>query len=129
MQLLHACTLAVTHHQAIGQGSARDPPGIAPQHGCRPPASALSSDLIRWDQAGARKRCPPQPTRVRHGSSPRPVYFHPLDGNGLAGPGSDRRQNSLIHRGHHLDMSEGGGGGAGPGEGFERGQSYLIKIV
>lgn len=24
MQLLHACTLAVTHHQAIGQGSARD---------------------------------------------------------------------------------------------------------
>lgn len=107
MQLLHACTLAVTHHQAIGQGSARDrastrlpTPGIGVIFG---------SD--KMGSGGARTRCPPQPTRVRHGSSPRPVYFHPLDGNGLAVPGSDRRQNSLIHRGHHLDMSEGGAGG------------------
>lgn len=48
--------------------------------------------------------------------------FPPLGGNGLAGPGSDWRQNALIHRGHPppppLDMSAGGQAR----EGLERGQ-------
>lgn len=111
MQLLHACTLAVTHHQAIGQGSARDPAST------RLPTPGIGV-IFGSDKMGSGGGLEAMPTTT-HQSPPWFVastrLFPPLDGNGLAGPGSDRRQNALIHRGHHLDMSEGRGGRPGRG--------------
>lgn len=111
MQPLHAGTLAVTHHQAVGQGSARDPASTRLPNPRHRPYLWIRLDGIR-PGLGARKRCPPQPTKSPPWFVASTRLFPPLDGNGFAGPGSDRRQNALIHRGQ----------GTGPGEGLERGQ-------